>query len=69
MDTVEKAVETNSEFPLKKRFNHWRSINEKVVNVVPHSVRGVNDREVEEKIITNDCSADPCSCTGCSDWD
>ena len=53
---------------LEKKFNHWRSSDKKIASEVPHSANGVIEKKTET-CVNNDCSADPCSCTGCSGWD
>lgn len=53
------------------RFNHWRRADDRVdVVSAPKTVHEAMEKRDEGKAFSSmDCSADPCSCTGCSDWD
>lgn len=50
-----------------KNYNHWRK---NKVNYFPASTaNGILAGNKTKAIDSSDCCADPCSCTGCSQWD
>ncbi len=52
-----------------QRFNHWRKKFDKIDASAPRTVEDVTKKEGGKAFHASDCSADPCSCTGCSEWD
>jgi hypothetical protein len=53
------------------KFNHWRRGEDKVQTItIPKTAKdAVAGTRNEQPFNSQDCSADPCSCTGCSNWD
>lgn len=51
-----------------KRSNHWRKKGDKVLSLAPHTVHDVLKKKHGKAFSSQDCSADPCNCTGCDAW-
>ena len=52
-----------------QQYNHWRNDNERIQVKVPQTVESALQGKGDKTFATQDCTADPCSCTGCSQWD
>ncbi len=51
---------------LLQRYQYWRK--DDMVFDLPHTVNGILADD-EKQIVSQDCCPDPCTCTGCSEWD
>lgn len=49
-----------------RRYNHWRR--NKIISL-SNTVAGILSDKGVKVVSSQDCTADPCSCTGCSAWD
>jgi len=48
-----------------RKFNHWRKNRDKVkVRAAPHSTNAALNQEANRPFSSQDCTADPCTCTG-----
>jgi hypothetical protein len=52
-----------------QKFNHWREEDKKIAASVPRTIEDVMKKKNGKPFHAGDCDADPCSCTGCTDWD
>ncbi|MDD2758091.1 MAG: hypothetical protein PHD72_01805 [Patescibacteria group bacterium] len=52
-----------------QKFNYWRKEGDKIDVSAPRTVEDVTRKEGGRAFHASDCQADPCTCTGCSEWD
>ncbi len=61
---AKKKIDTTS---FTKKHRHWQKSGINVV--VPRTVNAVLRGDKHTGAPSLDCTADPCNCTGCSEWD
>jgi len=54
---------------MRERFNRWRKRGEQVGRAAPRTAKQAREMKSGEGFESSDCNNDPCSCTGCSNWD
>lgn len=52
-----------------QKFNCWRDEENKIDASAPRTAEDVTRKESSRAFHASDCQADPCTCTGCSEWD
>lgn len=53
-----------------ERFHKYEYWGQKSTGIfVPRTVNGVLKNGEKRNFSSSDCTQDPCSCTGCSEWD